>query len=151
MTDVARLHEEYALSVAVGERSRQEDPCRLIVAGVASWVEHLGSASGRLHEAERPWCQRGGAMGRPMLVAHLLSWGAIGFSAVALGHCHAADARIVLCGQNGYLALARGQDNSFGWDADSNAVRARDQAIAACPGPNPRIVALFHSFSGPYG
>jgi hypothetical protein len=79
------------------------------------------------------------------------AWGAGSLpeaEALALKYCQTRDARIVLRARNSHLAVARGDDDSFGWAAHEDPVTASNQAVAACPGPNPKIVALFHSFGG---
>jgi hypothetical protein len=69
--------------------------------------------------------------------------------AEALAHCKAGDARIVVSANDSYLALAQGQDDSFGWAADGTPSAAIDRALSFCQGPSPRIVAFFHTFRGP--
>jgi hypothetical protein len=80
------------------------------------------------------------------------AWGdrtAADVEAEALARCQARDARIVLSANGCYLALAQGEDGSFGWAADGNASAASDRALAFCQGANPRIVVFFHTLNGP--
>ncbi len=69
----------------------------------------------------------------------------------ALQNCGEPDAVIVRWGRNCYLALAVGDDRSYGCATAETAEAAASLAIQECAKywPNPRLALLFHTYAGP--
>jgi hypothetical protein len=68
---------------------------------------------------------------------------------MALGYCEAPDAAIVVWGEDSFIALALGDDGTFGWAWGGKQEEVAARAIASCPGANARLVVLIHSRNGP--
>jgi len=67
----------------------------------------------------------------------------------ALEQCGAPDASVLARGYDATLALAIAEDGSYGWAEHTQPWQAAKRAFKNCAGPNPRMVVMFNSRSGP--
>src|SRR5690348_2692795 len=66
----------------------------------------------------------------------------------AMCNCGASDAIILVWGHHTYLALALAENGGYGAGWDTKPERAKQQALAACPGTACQIVLFLHTRRG---